>query len=206
MNRLLLCFVILPVVGSAAFSEEFVPTRGWLQRHPSGVTAELWSDEDTWQSDPDLAEYGHSYRKLRVKKSDGSLLLEEVLPVDRALDFAYRLSVDTGAAPYFIVMGAYQFYLLNLSDPATPELVGPLQPISWDEILGVDAISGQIFDLWLSEDWTKLGGAVVNGGCFVLDVSKPSSPERVYYREYVNLPGYPSPAPCRPEEREPIPK
>lgn len=203
MKRRILIALATVLVAGVALSDDFEPMMV-RQVHPSGITVELWSDEDTWQADPQKPEYGHSYRNLRVRDADGELLMEQILPVDRSLDFAYRLPLESGDAPLILVMGTFQFFLLDLTDPSSPALTGPVQPLSWgDEIIGVDGQSGQIFDLWLSEDGTQLGGAVVHGGCFVLDVSDPSSPERIYYKQDWQTIGYGSPAPCRPEPSEP---
>ena len=198
MKRALSLGIVLLLCILPATAEDLVVTRGWLLEHATGVTVELWSDEDTWQNDPQLANYGHSYRRLRVLDAAGAVMIEEVLPVDRAPDFAYRLSFDAGDAPLVIIEGAFLFYLLDLTNPTAPVLSGAVRPLSPDEIIGVDGRSGQYVDLWVSDDGQELGGAVIHGGCFRFDISVPSAPERVFFREDWSIEGMGPYPQCKP--------
>jgi len=199
MKATLFIVAVLFLAGGSASAGDLTAARGWILEHESGVTVELWSDEDTWQSNPNLAEYGHSYRKLRVIDPVGALMLEQVLPVDRALDFAYRLSFEAGTAPLVVLEGAFQFYLLDLTDPDSPALSGPVRPLLPEEIIGVDGRSGQIVDLWISDDGRLLGGGVIHGGCFIIDVSIPADPKRVGYTQDWRIEGSDGAPQCRPQ-------
>lgn len=64
-------------------------------------------------------------------------------------------------------------------------------------MIEVDARSGQVFGLVLSEDGRTLSGAVVHGGCFTFTLSDPADPHHLEFRSNQNLQEHENPLPCR---------